>query len=134
MKEIWDFFIASTIGFLGWFFGGRDGFINVLLVFVIIDYVMGVMVAYMHHSLSSSVGFNGIFRKISVFFLVGIAHVVDKYVLGDTATLRTAVCLFYVANEGISILENTDALGLPIPDFLKSRLLNIKKQINKKGS
>ena len=129
IDDIVDFFTAGTVGLLGWFFGGRDGFVNVLLTFVIIDFIMGLMVAYSKRELSSSIGFKGIFKKVSMFCLVGISHVIDMYVLGDTATLRTAVALFYVSNEGISILENANNLGIPIPLFLKTRLLNIEEQI-----
>ena len=130
LDDIIDFFTAGVVGLLGWFFGGRDGFVNVLLTFVVIDYIMGLMAAYSRHELSSSIGFKGIFKKVSIFCLVGVAHVVDVHVLGDTATLRTTVSLFYIANEGISILENADELGIPIPQFLKARLLNIKEQMN----
>ena len=127
LDDITDFFTASIIGIFGWFFGGRDGFVNVLITFVIIDYITGVMVAYSKHELNSSTGFNGICRKISIFCLVGVAHVIDVHLLGDTATLRTSVTLFYAANEGISLLENANNLGLPIPQFLKTRLLSIKE-------
>ena len=130
LDDIIDFFTAGVVGLLGWFFGGHDGFVNVLLTFVVIDYIMGLMAAYSRHELSSSIGFKGIFKKVSIFCLVGVAHVVDVHVLGDTATLRTTVSLFYIANEGISILENADELGIPIPQFLKARLLNIKEQMN----
>ena len=65
--------------------------------------------------------------------LIGIAHVIDVHVLGDTAALRTPVTLFYAANEGISIIENVNALGLPIPQFLKSRLLSLKELANEQS-
>ena len=127
LDDIIDFFTASLVGLFGWFFGGRDGFVNVLITFVIIDYIMGVMVAYSRHELSSSIGYNGIARKMAIFCLIGVAHVIDVHVLGDATALRTPVTLFYAANEGISIIENADALGLPIPQFLKARLLNLKE-------
>ena len=127
LDDIIDFFTASLVGLFGWFFGGRDGFVNVLITFVVIDYIMGVLVAYSRHELSSSIGYNGIARKMAIFCLIGVAHVIDIHVLGDTTALRTPVTLFYAANEGISIIENADALGLPIPQFLKTRLLNLKE-------
>ena len=127
LDDIIDFFTAGILGLFGWFFGGRDGFVNVLITFVVIDYIMGVMVAYSKHELSSSIGYNGICRKMAIFCLIGVAHVIDVHVLGDTTTLRTPVTLFYAANEGISIIENANALGLPIPQFLKIRLLNLKE-------
>ena len=127
LDDIIDFFTAGVLGLFGWFFGGRDGFVNVLITFVVIDYIMGVMVAYSKHELSSSIGYNGICRKMAIFCLIGVAHVIDVHVLGDATALRTPVTLFYAANEGISIIENANALGLPIPQFLKTRLLNLKE-------
>ena len=129
-KNVADFFIAGAIGLLGWFFGGLDGFMNVLLAFMTIDYIMGLSIGYVRHELNSSRGFKGILKKVFMLFLVGIAHVIDELLPNDTAALRTVVCLFYIANEGISILENADMLGIPIPSFLKSRLLNIQEGIN----
>ena len=134
LDDIIDFFTAGFVGLLSWFFGGRDGFVNVLITFVVIDYITGVMVAYSKHELSSSIGFNGIFRKMSIFCLVGVAHVIDVHVLGDTTALRVPVTIFYAANEGISIIENIDALGLPIPQFLRSRLLSLKELANEKSN
>ena len=90
------------------------------------------MAAYTKHELNSSVGFNGICRKISMFCLVGVAHIIDLYMLGDTAMLKTSVTLFYAVNEGISIFENVDVLGIPIPQFLKERLFNLKEQMTSK--
>ncbi|MBR1437527.1 MAG: phage holin family protein, partial [Synergistaceae bacterium] len=93
------------------------------------DFITGLMAAYTKHELNSSVGFNGICRKISMFCLVGVAHIIDLYMLGDTAMLKTSVTLFYAVNEGISIFENVDVLGIPIPQFLKERLFNLKEQM-----
>ena len=134
LDDIIDFFTASLVGLFGWFFGGRDGFVNVLITFVVIDYIMGVMVAYSKHELSSSIGYNGIARKMAIFCLIGVAHVIDVHVLGDATALRTPVTLFYAANEGISIIENANALGLPIPQFLKTRLLSLKELTTDRSS
>ena len=125
MNDIVDFLTASTIGLLGWFFGGLDGFVKVLIAFTVIDYITGVCAAVIQKErLSSAVGFKGIAKKVVIFSLVGIAHVIDRHILGDTAALRTAVCLFYVGNEGISILENADRMKVPIPRYLKEKLLH----------
>ena len=132
-KDIVDFFIAGAVGLLGWFFGGLDGFMSVLLSFMVIDYIMGLSIGYVRHELNSTRGFQGILKKIFMLFLVGIAHVIDELLPNDTAALRTVVCLFYIANEGISILENADTLGIPIPEFLKNRLLTIKEQGDNHG-
>ena len=125
MKQIWSGIqIAFTAfgGFLGWFLGGVDGFLYALIAFTVIDYITGVMCAVTDKNLSSSVGFKGICRKVLIFTLVGIGNIVDVYVLGQVGVLRTAVIFFYLSNEGVSILENSAHLGLPIPEKLKEVL------------
>lgn len=125
MKQIWSGIqIAFTAlgGFLGWFLGGVDGFLYALIAFAVIDYITGVMCAITDKNLSSAVGFKGICRKVLIFTLVGIGNIVDVYVLGQGGVLRTAIIFFYLSNEGVSILENSANLGLPIPETLKEVL------------
>ena len=132
MKQIWSGIqIAFTAfgGFLGWFLGGFDGFLYALIAFTVIDYITGVMCAITDKKLSSSVGFKGICRKVLIFTLVGIGNIVDVYVLGQGGVLRTAVIFFYLSNEGVSILENSAHLGLPIPEKLKEVL----EQLHERG-
>ena len=132
MKQIWaGIQIAFTAfgGFLGWFLGGIDGFLYALIAFTVIDYITGVMCAITDKKLSSSVGFKGICRKVLIFTLVGIGNIVDVYVLGQGGVLRTAVIFFYLSNEGVSILENSAHLGLPIPEKLKEVL----EQLHERG-
>ena len=130
LKDIVDFITAGVIGLLTWFFGGRDRLIDVLITCAIIDYIMGVTVAYTKKELSSRIGFKGLAKKMAVFCLVGISHVIDNLIPGDGATFRSIISLFYISNEGLSILENTDALGIPIPQFLRNRFLSTQEQIN----
>ena len=128
MKTIWNFIqIAATGigGFLGWFLGGLDGFLYALIVFVVIDYLTGVMCAVADKSLSSNVGFKGICRKVLIFALVGVGHIIDAQIIGSGNVLRTAVIFFYLSNEGLSLLENTGHLGLPIPEKLKDTLAQL---------
>lgn len=125
MKTVWAWIqiaLSGVGGFLGWLLGGCDGFLYALIVFVVIDYVTGVMCAIADKKLSSSVGFKGICRKVLIFTLVGIGNIVDVYVIGDGSVLRTAVIFFYLSNEGVSLLENAGHLGLPIPQKLKEVL------------
>ena len=132
MKQIWSGIqIAFTAfgGFLGWFLGGVDGFLYALIAFTVIDYITGVMCAITDKNLSSAVGFKGICRKVLIFTLVGIGNIVDVYVLGQGGVLRTAVIFFYLSNEGVSILENSAHLGLPIPEKLKEVL----EQLHERG-
>lgn len=109
-------------GWLGYFLGGNDGLIYVLLAFVITDYITGVMCAVSDKQLSSSIGFKGICRKVLIFMLVGMAHLLNRYVLKTGSVLRTACIFFYISNEGISLLENAGHLGLPIPEKPKEVL------------
>ena len=132
MKQIWSgiqIAFAAFGGFLGWFLGGVDGFLYALIAFTVIDYITGVMCAITDKKLSSSVGFKGICRKVLIFTLVGIGNIVDVYVLGQGGVLRTAVIFFYLSNEGVSIMENTAHLGLPIPTKLK----DVLEQLHERG-
>ncbi len=125
MKEFWNtiqLVFAAVGGWLGWFLGGCDGLLYALLAFVVIDYITGVMCAIADRKLSSAVGFRGIFRKVLIFTLVGVANIADAQVLGTPGVLRTAVIFFYLSNEGVSMLENAAHLGLPIPEKLKEVL------------
>lgn len=125
MKEIWNWIqvvITAIGGFFGWFLGGTDGFLYALLVFVVIDYLTGVLCAIADRTLSSEVGFIGIGRKVLIFVLVGVANILDVYVISDGCVLRTVIVFFYLSNEGISLLENSAHLGLPIPAKLKDVL------------
>ena len=125
MKEFWNIIqIVLTIigGWLGWFLGGCDGLFYVLLAFSIIDYLTGFMCAISDKKLSSKVGFKGICRKVIIFLFVGIAHILDLYVIGTGSVLRTAIIFFYISNEGISLVENAVHLGLPVPTKIKTVL------------
>ena len=113
---------AGIGGWLGWFLGGCDGLLYALLAFVVIDYITGIMCAVVDKKLSSEVGFKGIFKKVLIFALVGIGHILDTRVIGSGSVMRTAVIFFYLSNEGVSLLENAAYLGLPIPQKLKSVL------------
>ena len=114
--------ISIVGGWIGYFVGGIDGLMTALLVFMILDYATGIMCAIADKQLSSSIGFRGIFKKILIVMLVGVAHVVDLYVVKSGNALRSAVVCFYLSNEGVSLLENASHLGLPVPDKLKNIL------------
>lgn len=113
---------AAVGGWLGYFVGGVDGLLTALIVFMVIDYITGLMCAVEDKKLSSAVGFKGIFKKVLIFALVGIGHILDTRVIGSGSVMRTAVIFFYLSNEGVSLLENAAYLGLPIPQKLKSVL------------
>ncbi len=122
MKEFWNGVqVVFTVigGWLGYFLGGCDGLIVALVVFVVMDYVTGMMCAIADKNLSSEVGFKGICRKVLIFILVGIANILDVQIIGTGSVLRTAIIFFYISNEGVSLLENASHLGLPVPEKLK---------------
>jgi len=137
MKEIWNIIqmmFAALGGWLGYFLGGYDGFIYALIAFVVIDYLLGVMCAILEKHLSSDVGARGIFKKVVIFSLVGVAHIIDCKIIGDGSAIRTAVIFFYLSNEGISIIENVTRLGLPVPEKLVDVLEQLKDGGEKDGT
>ena len=105
-----------------------DGLIYAMIVFVIADYATGVLCAVSDRRLSSETGFKGICRKVLIFVLIGVANLIDIYIIGTGSMLRTATIFFYLSNEGISLLENAAHLGLPVPQKIK----DILKQLNEK--
>lgn len=133
MKTIWVWTqtaFAGIGGVLGWYLGGLDGFLYALIAFVMVDYITGVLRAIVEKQLSSRIGAQGIAKKVAIFLVVGIGHFVDVYLLGGSgSTLRTAVIFFYLSNEGISLLENSAAVGLPVPEKLK----DVLEQLHGKG-
>ena len=134
MKEFWttiQLAFAAVGGWLGWFLGGCDGLLYALIAFVVIDYITGVMCAVVDKKLSSEIGFKGIFKKILIFALVGVGHLIDAHVIGTGSVLRTAVIFFYISNEGVSLVENAGHLGLPIPAKLKAVLEQLHDRAEK---
>lgn len=122
---------CGAIGvFLGWYLGGLDDFLYALLIFMLVDYLTGILCAINEHRLSSEIGFRGLTRKVLILVLVGIANVLDIYLLKNGSAIRTATIFFYISNEGISLLENASRLGLPVPDKLKSVLQQLHNKDN----
>lgn len=122
--------IAMSLGaVLGWYLGSPDGFLYALVAFVVADYVTGVIRAGVERKLSSTIGFRGVARKIMIFILVGVANLIDTFVVPEANdVIRTAVIFFYIANEGLSIIENSAALGLPIPTKLTTSLKQLHRE------
>lgn len=125
MKEFWNMIqliLTALGGWIGYFLGGCDGLLITLIIFMIVDYITGVICAVDDKRLSSKAGFRGICKKILILLLVGVANVLDINVFKDGCILRSAVIFFYISNEGISLLENAAHLGLPVPEKLKEVL------------
>lgn len=120
---------AGVIGAaLGFMYGEVNGLFWALIAFMVLDYISGVLAAISDKKLSSSVGFKGIAKKLLILVFVSVGHITDTYVLGGVPVAMTAVMLFYIANEGISIIENASALGLPVPRKIKNVLEQIRKK------
>lgn len=126
--ESWISSICSIIAttFL-WLIGGIDVAFLCLIVAIVLDYISGLIKAYNTKTLSSSIGFRGIVKKIGVLILVMLAVIVDRITVNNGG-IRTLVVYYFVANEGLSILENLAQAGLPIPKKLKDALKIIKKE------
>lgn len=112
---------------LTWFLGTWDIALQVLVCFMFLDYITGVLRAYVNKEVSSSVGLKGIARKAVIFVVLIVAVLLDRLLNTGNWVFRTLICYFYIANEGISLLENCAGLGLPIPEKLKEALAQLKE-------
>ena len=122
--------IAGAVGaVLGFMYGEVTGLFWALIAFMALDYITGVVVAIIEKRLSSEVGFRGLAKKFLILVFVAVGHIADTYILGGTPAAMSAVMLFYMANEGISIIENAAALVLPVP----KKLTSIMEQIRNKS-
>lgn len=132
MININDF--ISIVGvYLSRFLGNLDPLLHTLIGFVVLDYFTGVLLAIHTRHLSSCIGFSGICKKVYIFILVAMGNLMDTYIFTSDNILRNLIILFYLSNEGISILENACLMGLPVPDTLRNTLLQLKdKKISKK--
>ena len=121
-------------GWLGYFLGGMDGLMIALIIFMALDYITGLMCAITDKTLSSTVGFKGICKKVLILMLVGVANVVDIHIVGTGSALRSAEICFYLSNEGLSLLENAAHIGLPIPDKMKDVLAQLHGREDKNNT
>ena len=135
----YDTYFDTLIGlggaFLSFFLGGLDSVMTVLLVLVACDMVSGLLKAIMLKRLCSDIGFKGIAKKVCMFIFIGIAHVLDREMLGNSPVLRDGVMMFYIASESVSIMENAIDMGAPVPEILKERFLSWRnKQLVSKNT
>lgn len=132
MDKLLQKFSASVFAVCGFLWGQLDGLIYALIAFMVMDYITGLISAYIDKNISSSIGFKGIAKKVFIMTLVAVGHILDTYIIGDSAVFRSAVIGFYIANEGISILENAGKIGLPLPKKLVDVLAQLKNEEDKK--
>jgi toxin secretion/phage lysis holin len=109
--------VAAGGAAISYFYGGWSALLGILLTFVVIDYITGVLASATEGRLSSAIGAKGIAKKVLIFVIVAVAHLVDTS-LGEAHVFRDATIFFYLANELLSILENAGRAGLPIPPMI----------------
>ena len=129
MENLLNYFkiIVAALGTgATWLFGSWDTALVVLIVFMSLDYATGVLRAWINKKVSSDIGLKGIARKAVIFVVLIVAVLLDRLLNTGTWVFRTLICYFYIANEGISLLENCAGLGLPIPEKLKESLVQLK--------
>lgn len=132
MKNFINFGISTLATTLVYFLGGWDIALQILLTVIVLDYITGVLKAIYNKKINSSVGRKGILKKLGYLIIVAVAVILDK-ITGCTGAIRTLVIYFFVANEGISILENWGGMGLPLPKKIFDVLEQLKNDNNPKN-
>lgn len=123
--KLYNTLITGVIGIIGYLFGDINGLLVALLIAMSLDFVTGIIVAVVKHELSSSICGRGIAKKVLMLCIVIVGHLVDRAVIGDGAAVQNLVVMFYLANECISLLENSARLGVKYPD----KLIKILEQL-----
>lgn len=131
MKTGLSLFLSTLATWLVYFLGGWDIALKLLLIMVTLDYITGVFKAIHNKKLNSFIGLKGIIKKFGYFIIVAMATILD-IITGDTGAIRTLVIYFFIANDGISILENWGGMGLPLPQKLFDVLEQLKSDNNQK--
>ena len=129
MKEGICSILGMLLTYVVYLLGGIDIAMQCLLIAIVLDYISGMIKAFNLKQLSSKVGFKGIVKKVGVLLIVMLGVLVDR-VTGDTGAIRTLVIYYFVANEGLSIIENLSLAGVPIPKGLKKALKALKEKGN----
>lgn len=133
MKEFICAAIAGIGTFLTFIFGDWDVALQCLVIAIALDYVSGIIKAFINKELSSKIGVKGILKKVGVLVVVALAVLIDK-ITGESGAVRTLVIYYFVANEGLSIIENLGEAGLPIPDVIKKALKSLKNESKGKSN
>lgn len=127
MKEVYCAILASCATAIIYLLGGFDAALNCLLIAIVLDYISGLIKAYNNKVLSSKIGFRGILKKVGILVIVALGVLVDR-ITGNSGAVRSLVIYYFVANEGLSIIENLGQAGLPIPKSIKNALKLLKNQ------
>ena len=124
-RDIFRYIVAIGGSLVTYLLGGWSALVQILVTFVVIDYITGVLAAAYHGKLDSNIGLKGIAKKVFIFVIVACGHLVDG-AMGTNNIVRDAAIYFYIANELLSILENAGEIGLPVPDVLKNAIERLK--------
>ena len=128
MKSMINTIFTGVCTALTYFFGGWDVALAVLITFMVFDYLTGVIIAIINKKLSSAIGFKGLAKKLFIIVILVVGVLLDRLINSGEWIFRTLVAYFYIANEGISIIENIAVLGVPIP----KKIIEILEQIKDK--
>lgn len=126
IKEIYRLLVMWIAAATNTLFGGTDGIFCTLLIFISLDYITGVCAAISNKQLSSRIGARGLAKKMGILSAVALATLIEKNIVGTDA-LRSAVILYYISNEGISIFENLKRMGVPVPKKIKEILSKLSE-------
>jgi toxin secretion/phage lysis holin len=125
---------AALGGIFVWVFGPCDQLVTVLAAVAALDYITGLINAFVHKKVSSRTGWEGLLKKVFIFMLVALGALFDRAVPSANGAVRAAVTVFYISNEGLSIIENAGAMGLPLPKALKDALTRLAEKSETPGS
>lgn len=126
-KTKFDMLIAFFGGIISYLFGGWDIILTTLAIFMVLDYITGMIASFIEKTWNSEKGAIGLIKKGTIVLLVISGVFLDRLLSGDKWVFRTVICMFYIANEGLSIVENCGCIGLPVP----KRLLDALEQLRK---
>ena len=119
--------MSAVLSFFIYLLGGLDIALECLLIAIVVDYISGMIKAYTTKTLSSRIGYKGVLKKVGIIAIVTLSVLLDR-ITGEHGAIRTLVIYYFVANEGLSILENLAAAGVPIPEVISNTLQNLKNK------
>lgn len=125
LDKVYKIGSVATGVMVGYLFGGWSLLLQILLIFMIIDQISGLFASYIEGKLSSKIGFKGIAKKVMIFFIVAVAHLIDQ-AMGSGHMIRDAVVFFYLGNELLSFIENVGRAGIPLPAQFKNAVSILK--------
>lgn len=129
MAQLAASFAAGAAGYL---LGGLDNLLTFLIWASVADFVTGLCKAFHDKKLNSTVSYRGIIKKFGIYIVVALAYLIDQYL--GAHFLRETVIAFYIFNEALSVLENWGKMGLPLPEQLKTALVQLQAENAEKNS